>query len=569
METTPAPKVFFIDDWRVSPGEGLLSRGGEVVHLEPKVVDVLVYLATHPRQVVTRDELECSVWHGAIVGYDAVTATMIKLRRALRDDARRPRYITTVPKRGYELIAAVRFLEEGGSPPTPARGAFRPPWRAAWARSWSARAGRAAAAMAAGAAVVVTFWLWGAMPSTETVAKAPAGVPPTIIVLPFKNLGGDSRGDYLADGMTEDLITDLSRASQLRVLANNTSLKYRGSDVSPEQLRRELHIDYVLRGNVRSVGNAIRVNAQLVDARTGFNKWGETYDRATDQVFAVQHEITGGVVDSLAVTLTGPEKRRLARKATSNLEAYDSFQAGQRLAKVRTREANQQAEDAYRKAIEIDPTYGRAYGALAVTLAVDFRRGWTDSPTETLDHALELARQAVALDPSIPQTYWALGFVHMMRKESDKAERAVARALEIAPNYADGYGLLALIENNRANGKRALALIRKGMALNPFYSWDYPYHLGRAYYSLGRYADAVEELEKVRERNPTPLMPNLFLIASYVRAGRQEDAEWLAQELQATSPTVTLSMLRRTSSIENRALLAQVLGDLRKAGLPN
>lgn len=568
METTPDSKVFFIGDWHVAPREGLLSRGEEVVHLEPKVVDVLVYLASHHGQVITREELERAVWHGAVVGYDAVTATVIKLRKALRDDARQPRYISTIPKRGYELIAQVRYPEQEDVAPVPAAGddplagvERRNEWRSGGLRG-------AVAVALVGVIILGLISLRGGMPRTAPDPVAESAVSPTVIVLPFKNLSHDTHDQYLADGMTEDLITDLSRTSRLRVLANNTSLKYRGSDVSPEELGRELHIDYVLRGNVRSVGNAIRVNAQLVDARTGFNKWGETYDRATDQVFEVQHEITGGVVDALAVTLTGPEKQRLARKATSNLKAYDSFQEGQRLAKVRTQEANQRAEDAYRKAIEIDPTYGRAYGALAVALAVDFRRGWTDSPTETLDHALELARQAVALDQTIPQTYWALGFVHMMRKESDKAEQAVARALEIAPNYADGYGLLALIENNRANGKRALALTRKGMALNPFYSWDYPYHIGRAYYSLGRYADAVEELEKVRERNPTPLMPNLFLIASYVRVGRQEDAEWLAQELQATSPTVTLSMLRRTSSIENRALLAQLLGDLRKAGLP-
>jgi len=564
MAANPERPVFFIGDWRVSPGEGLLSRGKEVVHLEPKVADVLTYLAAHPHEVVTRDELEKAVWHGALVGYDAVTATVIKLRRAMRDSAREPRYISTIPKRGYELIAPVRYAGAEQAPYN-VPDADPPEDRQRWG-VWS-RNPRITLGLMVIAVALVAIGVWTLAPGRPHPVEAGTPVRPTIIVLPFRNLSGQPDQDYLADGMTEDLVTDLSRTSQLRVLANNTSMRYRGTNVSLEDIRRDLHVDYVLRGNMRSVGDAIRVNAQLVDVRTGFNAWGETYDRATEQVFAVQHEITGGVVDALAVTLSGPEKQRLARKATSNLKAYDSFQEGQRLAKVRQREANQQAEQAYRKAIEIDPTYGRAYGALAVTLAVDFRRGWTDSPTETLDHALEIARQAVALDHTIPQTYWALGFVHMMRKENDKAEEAMARALEIAPNYADAYGLLALIANNRSDGKHALVLARKGMRLNPFYSWDYPYQLGRAYYSLGRYATAVKELEEVRERNPTPLLPNLFLIASYIRVGRREDAQWLAEELAVTSPSVTLAMLARTSSIESPKLLARLLGDLRKAGV--
>ena len=154
-------------------------------------------------------------------------------------------------------------------------------------------------------------------------------------------------------------------------------------------------------------------------------------------------------------------------------------------------------------------------------MAVAFRRGWTDTPIETLARALELAKKGVALDDSIPQTHWALGYVYLMRKELENAEAAAMQSIAVAPNYADGYGLLALINNNLGNPEKAIELINRGMQLNPYYTWDYPYNLGRAYYTLGRYEDAISELEKARERNENAAPIKLYLIASYVRSGRE------------------------------------------------
>lgn len=169
-------------------------------------------------------------------------------------------------------------------------------------------------------------------------------------------------------------------------------------------------------------GNTIRVNAQLVDARSGFHKWGDTFNRITQEVFAVQHEITHGVIKTLAIILTGKDQQRQAHNAASNLKAYGCFQEGQRLSKNRTKEDNQLAEVAYRKDIEIDQTYDRAYGALAVTLDVEYFRRRTSTPTENLDRALNLAKQVVTIDNSIPQTCWTLGWVYLMRKEHYLAE---------------------------------------------------------------------------------------------------------------------------------------------------
>jgi adenylate cyclase len=388
------------------------------------------------------------------------------------------------------------------------------------------------------------------------------------VVLPFTNLTGDSDHASFVDGMTDDMITDLSRLSGLQAIAANTSFTYQGRRVEPQELRAELNVDFVLDGSVRRHGDLLRINARLVDARTGFQMWAARYDRPTSQVFEVQDEVTQSIVEALALRISDQEKQRLAQRSTDNLKAYDAFLEGQALSKLGTTESNQRAQRAYLRAIELDPSYGRAYGALAFTMAVAFRRGWTDTPLETMARALDLAKRGVALDDSIPQTYWALGYVYLMRKELEQAESAAMRSITVAPNYADGYGLLALINNNLGRPQMAIEQINKGVQLNPYYTWDYPYNLGRAYYTLGRYEEAISALEKALERNENAAPIQLFLIASYVRAGRGDDAAWQAEELQMINPEETVSHTDNAIPIADPELKKAFLDDLRAAGVP-
>jgi adenylate cyclase len=559
----PGHKVFFIDDWRVSPPEGLLVRGNEIVHLEPKAMEVLVYIASRPSEVITREELERDVWHGALVGYDAVTNTVIKLRKALQDDARQPRFIATIPKMGYQLIASIIYPENDNSPPGSA-----PPVASESVAgvqrerpSWSVhRTGMVMSALA-GILVFGLVWLWPAE-NKNSVA------PPSIVVLPFENLSDDPKQEFLADGMTEDIITDLSRLSNLLVIASNTSFTYKDKQVSPEGVGNDLNVGFVLKGSIRRLGNEVRVNAQLVNTKTGFNTWAQRYDRKVSEVFAVQDEVTHSIVEALAVKITSKEQNRLAQRATNNLQAYDLFQEGQKISLVRTKETEEQARELYQKAIELDPNYGRAYGALAIILASNFQMGRGEAPIETLDHALVLAIKAVALDDSTPQTYWALSFVHLMRKEFDKAEKAVVQAINIAPNYADGYGLLALIKLYLGQPEQAIEINAKGMRLNPYYTFHYLYTLGSAYYMLGDYDAAITTLEKAHERNVNAVQVKLLLAASYVKVGRQDDAEWMAQQLQMLSPAATIKGIDKTIPMANPEFKRAILDDLRKAGLP-
>ncbi|MEJ2107284.1 MAG: winged helix-turn-helix domain-containing protein [Acidiferrobacteraceae bacterium] len=554
-------KALSIGDWRVSPAEDLLQRGDELVRLEPKAMEVLVYLASRPGDVVTREELERDVWRGAVVGYDAVTNTVIKLRKALQDDARQPRFIATVPKKGYQLIAPVTQPDDDAHPaavatvaPSPAAGpSSRPSWMTG-----------ATGKVLAGLAVILVIGLV----ALGVVNHSGQAGPPSIVVLPFENISNDTRQDYLADGITEDIITDLSRLSGLMVMSRATSSSFKGRDVAPDVIGKDLGVQYVLKGSVQRQGAKVRVSAQLVDTRTSANAWGQRFDRDASQVFSVQDEVTHRIVEALAIRITTQEKHRLAQKATASLEAYDFFQEGKRLSRVSTKQTNEQARVAFRKAIQLDPNYGRAYGSIAYTLTFDYLRGWAENPNEALDRALVLAKKAVVLDDSTPQTYWVLGFAHLARKEYADAEKAAEESTRVAPNFADGYGLLALIDANLNKPKEAIALIKKGMRLNPYYTWEYLYIQGIAHYALGEYDDAIKVLEDAEKRNDNVAQIKLFLAASYVGAGRPGDAKWTVANLQTLSPTTTVTETANTIPIADPKLKQALLTDLRKAGLP-
>lgn len=559
---------FYIDDWVVTPAEGLLTQGSKTVHLEPKAMEVLVYLASHPGEVVSRENLESDVWHGALVGYDAVTNTVIKLRKALNDDARQPRFIATIPKMGYQLIAPVSLLDKDVNPSQSAASAAEQTGNGAQAQqsrlSWRGIGMKSFVLIAIAAVTFVistAAWLW--YKSSETTGKLPS-----IVILPFEEHSHTPKQENLADGMTEDVITDLSQLSQLLVIARNTSFRYKGENISIKQIGKDLGVDYVLKGSIRQHNSNLRINVQLINASTGYNVWAERYDRKLTEMFSVQDEVTHNIVRALAIKLTSQEKSRISRRATASLKAYDYFQEGRQLSRVSTKQTNEQARAVFHKAIELDPAYGRVYGAMAYTLATDYQSGWTSSPQWTLDRALELAKKSVLLDSSSPQTYWSLGFVYTLRKEFKNAETAAAQSISIAPSYADGYGLLALINLHLGHPKKALQLISRGMLLNPYYTWEYLNIQGNAYYMLGNYDAAIAALEKAQSRNENAIPVKLSLAASYVNVGRLNDADWTASLTIALNPQITVTDIGKNIPITDPKIKNKFLSDLKKAGFP-
>jgi adenylate cyclase len=419
------------------------------------------------------------------------------------------------------------------------------------------------------AAIVAGSVLWqrGVDEPARAVQEEPAARP-SVVVLPFSNLSADPQQAYFSDGITNDIITDLSRLQSLRVIARASAFAYKNQTVDVADIGRDLGVRYVVEGSVQKAGGRLRINVHVTDTQTGFDLWGERYDGSVDDLFAVQDEVTRQIVDTLAVQLTPEEQRNLGRAATRSFEAYDLLLQGLEQYRTRTPESHARAKAAYTRAIELDPEFARAYGALAVLLSNAYWRGWTDTPNEDLERALSLGRKAVALDDQSPQTYWALGYVHLWRKEYADATREVEHAIALSPNFADGYGLLAYIDNWTGRYEQAATLIQKAMDLNPYYTFDYPWNLGRAYYGLERYAEASQALEKALEKNPNAAQPRLFLASSYLRLGRRDDAEWEVEQVVMADSGLTLSQLANTLPFEDPSDLDHLLDDLRQIGLP-
>ena len=551
------PNVFIIDSWTVSPPEDVISRGDTIVHLEPRVMEVLVYFAARPGEVITREMLENDVWHGALVGYDAVTATVIKLRKALQDDAKHPHIIATIPKKGYQLIAPITFPEADNN-------------ELAQPESTVSKLpviGYVSVIAVLGLLFVTSVaWLSSSYLSssdTRTMDK------PSLVVLPFINLSDDPNQEYFSDGITEDLIMDLSSISNLVIFSRTTAFVYKDRTVDIAQVAEALGARFVIEGSVRKLDDKVRITARLIDARTKHSLWAERYDRAYKEIFAVQDEVIHKIVNALAIELTLAEKERLGHTETNNLAAYEMFMRGQQYFRQRSKEGNNLARNAYQRAIEFDPGYARAYGALAVVITHDYRQGWTSaSLEETRTRTLELAQNAIVLDRSSPQVYWSLGYVYLFRKEFEEAAAAVEQAIALSPNYADGYGLLAFINNWQGNAERAVYYIEKAIALNPHHTFDYPWNLGLANYTLGQYTEAVEALEDALERNPQAFLPRLFLAASYIGLGQQDDAEWEIDQVLMQFPDASLELLANTLLYENEDQMHAFLKDLRKAGMP-
>jgi adenylate cyclase len=389
---------------------------------------------------------------------------------------------------------------------------------------------------------------------------------PSIAVLPFENMSGDAAQEYFSDGMTEDLITGLSKLSGLFVIARNSVFLYKGKPVKPAQVSRDLGVRYVLEGSVRKAGNRVRITAQLIDATTGYHIWAERYDRELKDVFALQDDVTEKIVTMLAVKLTAPEKKGLARTPTGNLEAYDLVLRGMEYERRTTREANAEARRLFARAVELDPDYGGAYAALGWNYLQAWQMQWSRDP-DTLQRAFELAEQAIARDDSLAACHTLLSQVLLWKKEHERAIAEAEQAVVLAPNDADGYETLAEVLAWSGRAEEAIGHIKHAMRLNPQYPFYYLWTLGHAYYLAGRSADAVATFGTLVEQHPNYLPAHAFLAVLYTEQGLDQKAraEWAAAA--KLSPQVSLEGLTENLPYRNEQDLERLLAAMRKVGL--
>jgi len=547
-----AHRPFRIGDWLVEPDTGRLNTDGRSIKLEPKVMGLLVYLAQRPGQVLFREELEQAIWAGTVVGYDALTSAIIKLRKAFGDDPHHPWLIETVAKKGYRLIAPVT----GPDSPSPSPASVpRPIVRN--------RRLLGAAALAALTLVGLTIgWFAFDHPGSR------ANRTPSIAVLPFANLGGDPRLTYFSDGVREDIITDLSKLSGLRVIARNPVPASPDQTLALKGVAEMLGVRYVLEGSVRRSGDDIRITAKLIDTETGSHLWAEGYNRRMRDIFAVQDDVTRNIVTALALTLTDEEKEYVARRDTRSVEAYDLFLQGQARYTRNRRDDNSGARDYFLRALALDAGFTRAHGALALTHADDFRFTWSSDPAASADAALRHAERAVALDARSPQAHWVLGYVQLyVHKDHAAALKMGERAIALDPNYASAHGLLAVSYAYVGATETAVRQSERAIQLDPDHTARYRAVLGLAHYVAGRYDKARTALEQALEQNPARLQPQLYLAATLNRLGKPDEARWLADTIRTGHPEFKLQTWADTQPFSNQAQLRKIVDDLRRAGL--
>jgi TolB-like protein/DNA-binding winged helix-turn-helix (wHTH) protein/Tfp pilus assembly protein PilF len=554
---------FDVGEWRVDPASNSLRHGEETVRLEPKVMEVLVQLAVRQPEVVSRQELEASVWAGVVVTYDALTNTIIKLRRTFGDDPRHPRFIETISKKGYRLLAPVRWL---GALPSASVVPSRESLEAAGGRPPRSR--RIWLAIALLALPLLAAWLGytRGRPSPEPIF-VPAAARPVLAVLPFDNLSGDPAQQYFANGMTDDLITDLSGLDGLLVLARNSVFVYKGSTQSEQEIGRRLGARYLLKGSLQRDGEHLRINVQLVDAEDGGVRWAGRYSERVDAIFRIQDEITAHTVAVLEGVLRPEEPRHLARRAIPRIEAYDAFLRGLDHYARRSREDNQEAKRHFREAMTLDPKFARAYAALALAHSRDAIDGWVVPASRAMDEAEALARRALELDDRSPQVRFVMGQVELSRQRYARAIEEVEQAIALKPSYADGYALLAWVLHFAGRPEEGLESMQRAIRLNPRVPAIYRLVWGCLHYALEQHTEAVRLLEEGADISPHHQQLRVWLAAAYAGAGRLEEARWQAAEIGTLNPAFSLKDVEQEFPIRDPLYMERLTRDLKRAGV--
>jgi adenylate cyclase len=524
---------YLFEEYALDTDRRELQRATAVVPLTPQEFDLLEYLINNRDHVVGKDDLICAVWNGRSVSDAAVTTRINAVRGAIGDTGKAQRLIRTLPRRGIRFIGIVREEPRGE--------------------------GRQAG-------VVATDLQ---KPALELPAK------PSVAVLPFAthDLPGRRVHDYFSDGITEDIVTELSRFSELFVIARNSSFQYRDDAIDLRRVGRELGVRYVLTGSIRRGGGRVRIAAQLIEALTAKHRWAERYDRMLQDVFTVQDEVARSIATTLAAHVSKAEAERTLLRPPATWQAYDYYMRGADVlasywSSVKVDQLYE-ARQLFQHSLAIDPTYARAYASLSMTFMIAWLNPLDGDHLNSaaLDRAHQLAAQAVRHDSNLPQAYASLCPVLATKRQHDAAIAAFERAVALNPNYTDWRFALVLVLAGQP--ARAIEVLQALMRLDPFYGPLAPHWLGRAHYSLKQYSQALAALRECAVRAPDYRAVHLWLAATYVQLGQLDEARAEAAEVMRLDPEFTVNgSARRMLTYRNEQDAQDCLEALRRAGLP-
>lgn len=504
---------FSIGPWLVEPPINRLSCDSHVIQLEPKVMDVLVRLAEKPGGVLSKEELLSSVWRGTFVSEDVLTRAVSQLRKMLEDDARQPRFIETVSRKGYRLVMPVRQTEETASEKPELTGPTRSDRDAPLGAYSSSRV----LYLLAFLVVVVLGAIWLFRRSSR---PSPPVAHATLAVLPFVNLSADPAEEYFSDGMTEEMIATLSRAGNqgLAVIARTSAMRYKNSGKDIEQIGDELKADYILESSVRHSGGQVRVTAQLIQVRGQTHLWAESYNSELKDVLSVQEHISQAVAQAIRLELS--ERHVIPR--TVDPTAYQLYLKGRYfLDRPRTPEALRKALGYFQEATQHDPGFARAWANSALAYELLEYVG-AMSPRETHPDALAAAGRAVELDPSSAEGHLALAYIHEHYEWSWRAaDHELARAIELDPNYEMARQWLSYGRLCRGDTESALTEMRRAFTLDPLsprVNITFAERLDRA----GRHEEAIRQLQEAVDIEPGNSAPHFELARLYINQGAFE-----------------------------------------------
>ena len=517
--------IYRFGDHAIDTRNYRLTAGGREIAVEPQVFSLLQLLVENRDRVVGKDEIFEHVWDGRIVSDGTLNSRINSARRAIGDDGKAQAVIRTFPRRGFRFVADV-----GGE----------------------------------------------SIDEMQATPPSSSDGKPSIAVLPFNNMSGDPEQEYFSDGITEDIITSLSRIRQFFVIARNTTFTFKGRAVDVQSIAQELGVRYVLEGSVRKSGNRVRITGQLIDGDTGNHIWAERYDRDLDDIFELQDEITQTVVGAIEPEMAVAERARAKSKPAENLAAWDFYQRGMAVIWDRENHGNLNPEtleiskQLFERAIERDPKFADAYAGLAMCYFYFLIFGYSEDRAADSEQGLLAGRNAATYDSDNALARYGLGSVHIARGEPDLAIHHCGTAVDINPSgFHERIGLaMALIWSGQS--EQALPHLEMCLRLSPRNPSLGPVlvRFAEAYFQLGDYEKSVDYATQALLRLETGILGNCVKTSALAHLGRQDEAVEALNELLRRRPGASVSFLKESVTITDPAFLATYLDGLRKAGLP-